>query len=32
MPKLNTANVGVQEFLIKIAAYWIKEADIDGGG
>ena len=30
MPKLNTANAGVQEFLLKIAAYWIKEADIDG--
>ena len=26
MPKLNTANAGVQEFLLKIAAYWMKDA------
>lgn len=30
MPKLNTANKGVQEFLLDIALYWIREADIDG--
>ncbi|MBR1692744.1 MAG: alpha-glycosidase [Lachnospiraceae bacterium] len=30
MPKLNTANEGVQEFLMDIALYWIREADIDG--
>ena len=30
MPKLNTANEEVQDFLIKIAVYWIQEADIDG--
>lgn len=30
MPKLNTANKKVQEFLIDIALYWIREADIDG--
>lgn len=30
MPKLNTANENVQEFLIQIALYWIKEFDIDG--
>lgn len=30
MPKLNTANEKVQEFLIQIALYWIKEFDIDG--
>ncbi|MEO1772391.1 alpha amylase N-terminal ig-like domain-containing protein [Candidatus Enterococcus ferrettii] len=30
MPKLNTANPEVQEYLLEIAAYWIKEFDIDG--
>lgn len=30
MPKLNTAEPEVQDFLIEIALYWIKEADIDG--
>ena len=30
MPKLNTSNKEVQEFLINIATYWIKEFDIDG--
>lgn len=30
MPKLNTADKGVQDFLIDIALYWIREADIDG--
>lgn len=30
MPKLNTANDEVQDFLIQIALYWIREFDIDG--
>ncbi len=30
MPKLNTSNEEVQKFLLDIALYWIKEADIDG--
>lgn len=30
MPKLNTANEQVQEFLIEIAAYWMRETGIDG--
>lgn len=30
MPKFNTANKEVQDYLIKIAKYWIEEADIDG--
>ena len=30
MPKLNTANKKVQEFLIDIALYWMEETDIDG--
>jgi glycosidase len=30
MPKLNTANEKVQEFLLNVATYWIREADIDG--
>lgn len=30
MPKLNTANEEVQKFLLGIAVYWIREADIDG--
>lgn len=29
MPKLNTANPAVQEYLLEIAKYWIKEFDID---
>lgn len=29
MPKLNTANPEVQEYLLKIAKYWIEEFDID---
>lgn len=29
MPKLNTANPEVQEYLLHIASYWIKEFDID---
>lgn len=29
MPKLNTANPGVQAYLLDIAQYWIKEFDID---
>ena len=30
MPKLNTANEEVQNFLLDIAVYWIREFDIDG--
>lgn len=30
MPKLNTANKEVQAYLLEIAAYWVKEFDIDG--
>ena len=30
MPKLNTGNPEVQDFLIDIATYWIEVADIDG--
>lgn len=30
MPKLNTANEEVQDFLLEVAVYWIREADIDG--
>lgn len=30
MPKLNTADENVQDFLISIAAYWMKETGIDG--
>lgn len=30
MPKLNTANPNVQDFLLDIACSWIREADIDG--
>ena len=30
MPKLDTANRKVQEYLIEIACYWIREFDIDG--
>ncbi|MDN6729529.1 MAG: glycoside hydrolase family 13 protein [Alkalibacterium sp.] len=29
MPKLNTANPEVQDYLLDIATYWIKEFDID---
>lgn len=30
MPKLNTSNKKVQDYLIKIGKYWIEEFDIDG--
>jgi hypothetical protein len=30
MPKLNTGNPGLKQYLLKVAEYWIKEADIDG--
>lgn len=30
MPKLNTSNPKVQDYLIKIGKYWIEEFDIDG--
>lgn len=30
MPKLNTANEEVQDFLIEIALYWLREFHIDG--
>ncbi|MFD2618649.1 glycoside hydrolase family 13 protein [Terrilactibacillus laevilacticus] len=30
MPKLNTANQEVQNYLLDIATYWIREFDIDG--
>lgn len=30
MPKLNTANPEVQNYLLDIATYWIREFDIDG--
>ena len=30
MPKLNTQNPKVREYLISVAKYWIEEADIDG--
>ncbi|MCI9407429.1 MAG: alpha-glycosidase [Clostridia bacterium] len=30
MPKFNTANPEVREYLLGIATYWIKELDIDG--
>lgn len=30
MPKFNTSNSEVQEFLLDIAAFWVKEYDIDG--
>ncbi len=30
MPKLNTSNPEVQDYLIKIGKYWIEEFDIDG--
>ncbi|WP_141432316.1 alpha-glycosidase [Bacillus sp. 03113] len=30
MPKLNTENPEVKEYLLKVAKYWIEEFDIDG--
>ncbi len=30
MPKLNTENPGVQDYLLDVAEYWIKEVGIDG--
>lgn len=30
MPKLNTANPEVREYLLKVSEYWIKEVGIDG--
>ncbi|WP_110113080.1 glycoside hydrolase family 13 protein [Bacillus sp. CGMCC 1.16541] len=30
MPKLNTENKDVQDYLLHVAEYWIKEFDIDG--
>lgn len=30
MPKWNTENSGVRKYLLDAAAYWIREADIDG--
>ncbi|MGX7198583.1 glycoside hydrolase family 13 protein [Enterococcus nangangensis] len=30
MPKLNTANPEVQDYLLNIATYWVREFDIDG--
>jgi glycosidase len=30
MPKLNTANPGLQKYLLDVATYWIREADVDG--
>ncbi len=30
MPKLNTNNEGVREYLLKVSEYWIKEVGIDG--
>lgn len=30
MPKFNTSNLQVQDFLLDIAVYWIRECDIDG--
>ena len=30
MPKLNTANPEVQEYLLRVARYWIEEVGIDG--
>ncbi len=29
MPKLNTANPDVQQYLLQIASYWVREFDID---
>lgn len=30
MPKLNTANPQVRDYLLDVAQYWVKECDIDG--
>ncbi|WP_411675123.1 glycoside hydrolase family 13 protein [Cohnella faecalis] len=30
MPKLNTANTEVKEYLLKVAKYWIEEVGVDG--
>ncbi|MFD2924740.1 glycoside hydrolase family 13 protein [Halobacillus naozhouensis] len=30
MPKLNTENTQVKEYLLKVARYWVEEFDIDG--
>ncbi|MCI7108514.1 MAG: glycoside hydrolase family 13 protein [Lachnospiraceae bacterium] len=30
MPKLNTGNREVEDYLIRVGTYWIQEADIDG--
>ena len=30
MPKLNTANKEVQDYLLKVGKYWVEEFDIDG--
>lgn len=30
MPKLNTNNPEVQDYLIDVACYWVREYDIDG--
>ena len=30
MPKLNTSNEGVREYLLQVSEYWIKEVGIDG--
>lgn len=30
MPKLNTSNKEVQEYLLKVGKYWVEEFDIDG--
>ncbi|MDL0434625.1 MULTISPECIES: glycoside hydrolase family 13 protein [unclassified Niallia] len=30
MPKFNTANKAVRDYLLHVAEYWIKECDIDG--
>lgn len=30
MPKLNSADPSLQDFLLDVALYWIREADIDG--
>jgi len=30
MPKLNTSNLQLEQYLIDVGTYWMKEADIDG--
>ncbi|HYN89101.1 MAG TPA: glycoside hydrolase family 13 protein [Ardenticatenaceae bacterium] len=30
LPKLNTDNLQVREFIMQVAEYWLREADIDG--